>query len=64
MVACISNTSFPYELKVLKLMFHISFNSSIDGCKYTLILFPGVHFPRMIMDKMNELCFIHIQGGR
>ena len=62
--ACISNTSLPYESKVLIPVFHNSFNSSISGCKYTSISFPGARFPGMIMERMNELCSIHIQGGR
>jgi len=62
--ACISNTSLPYESKVLILVFHSSFNSSISGYKYTSISFPGARFPGMIMERMNELCSIHIQGGR
>jgi len=62
--ACISNTSLPSESKVLIPVLHSSFNSSINGYKYTSISFPGARFPGMIMERMNELCSIHIQGRR
>jgi len=64
MAACISNTSFLYETKVLVLVLYKSLNSSINGYKYTSISFLGAHFLGMLMERMNELCFVHIQEGR
>jgi len=54
--------SFNDESKVSTPLFHGSRNSSIRGCKNTSMLFLGDLLPGMIIDRMKEVCFIHIQG--
>jgi len=60
----ILKVSFNEESKVSTPSFYSSRNTSTRGCKYTSILFPGIYLPGMIMDRINEVCFIHIHGGR
>ena len=43
---------------------HNSFNSSINGCKYISMSFPGAVGPGIRSDNMKNVCFIHIQGGK
>ena len=43
---------------------HNSFNSSINGCKYTSISFPRAFGLGISKDNIKNDCFIHIQGGK
>ena len=43
---------------------HNSFNSSINGCKYISMSFPGAVGPGIRSNNMKNVCFIHIQGGK
>jgi hypothetical protein len=43
---------------------HNSKRTLIKGCKYTSISFSGDFGPGMIIDKIKDVCFMQIHGGR
>ena len=60
--ACIQKICFVEASYVSTPTSHNSFNSSINGCKYISMSFPGAVGPGIRSDNMKNVCFIHIQG--